>query len=129
MTIEKISTNYSKRFGGYNSKTAGISEVRDLDGQLRIALDQIGPNAYAIITVFLKKEDKSNNYFEQLERKIANYRNMRPILVANLEDEEFKKANEEYEQMLWNILGKGKKEVEGKKKCKKISSQNLNPNK
>lgn len=126
-TIKKGTFRNLKRFGGYNSKTAGISEVRDIGGELRIVFDQIGPDAYAIITVFQKKEEKSSNYFEQLERKIANYRNMRPILVANLEDKEFKKENEEYEQILWNILLNDKKQEGEKKKCKKISSQNLNP--
>lgn len=127
-TIKKGTFRNFKRFGGYNNKTAGISEVRDIDGQLRIAMDQIGPNAYAIISVFQKKEEKSSNYFEQLERKIANYRNMRPILVSNLEEEEFKRENEEYEQMLWNILGKDKKEEEGKKKCKKLLPPNSETN-
>lgn len=127
-TIKKGTFRNFKRFGGYNSKTAGISEVRDIDGQLRIAMDQIGPNAYAIISVFQKKEEKSSNYFAQLERIIANYRNMRPILVTNLEEEEFKRTNEEYEQILWNMLLKDKKEEEEKKKCKKILSPNSKQN-
>lgn len=93
-----------KRFVANNNNTSGLCEVKDY--QTRVVFDRIGPDSYAILTAFVKKSDNDRGYVEQLAKKIQNYRSLAPIIKENLKNEEFLKANKQYEEELFKILGK-----------------------
>lgn len=93
-----------------NNNDPLFCEVKDT--AVRVMFARIGPQEYAVITCFIKKTDNNKGYRNQLEQKMGDYKQIAPILIANLENEEFMEQNEKYEQMLWETI---KTEKGGKK--------------
>lgn len=91
-----------KRFNSGNTKTSGISEVKDF--KTRVVFDRIGKHDYAIITAFMKKSDNDKGYKVSLELKIKNYLNMKERMVSNLENQKFRNTNQLLEQELYEKL-------------------------
>lgn len=107
-----------KRFRAGNHKTGGLSEVRDISLGIRILYDGITPNTYVIISAFTKKVTNNKGSQEQLERKSSDYKSLRPILLANLENKEFRQYNEKKGQEVWSLL-RGEKRKGSDQECKK----------
>lgn len=99
-----------KSFRRLNNNDPLFCEVKDT--AVRVMFARIGPQEYAVITCFIKKTDNNKGYRNQLEQKMGDYKQIAPILIANLENEEFMEQNEKYEQMLWETI---KTEKGGKK--------------
>ena len=91
-----------KRFTNNNALN-GICEVKDL--KVRIVFARLNKNSYAIITAFVKKTQNDKGYSEGLKSKVADYRMISDILKLNLENEEFIKLQQTYEQELYRKLG------------------------
>lgn len=91
-----------KRFDHNHSQLYGISEVKDF--KIRVIFDRIGPHDYAILTAFIKKTDKDKSYVEKLINTVMQYKNQKERLKTQLEQEEFIKLNEQYQEELFNIL-------------------------
>lgn len=91
-----------KKFNNNNSKSTGVSEVKD--NKIRVVFDRIGKNDFAVITAFTKKCDNNKGYLVPLELKVKNYINQRETIKMFLDDEDFKKQNKNYEMELFNIL-------------------------
>lgn len=101
-----------KSFKRLNNNDPLFCEVKDT--AIRVMFARIGPQEYAVITCFIKKTDNNKGYRNQLEQKMGDYKQIAPILIANLENEEFIAQNEQYEQMLWDTINP-KDERGGKK--------------
>lgn len=108
-----------KRFSSSNTKTSGISEVKDF--KTRVVFDRIGKHDYAIITAFMKKNDNDKGYKVSLELKIKNYLNMKANIVSLLEQDEFIEQNSLLEQELFYKLSS-----QNESKAKSLRKENNN---
>ena len=117
-SIKDSSFKNVKRIPKLNSTVGGFSEVKDT--AIRVIFDRIDTTTYAIITAFVKKTQNNKGYRNQLEQRVSDYCNIKPILIASLNDGNFLKSQEESEQELWDLLTENtKKKNGGHQKCKK----------
>lgn len=95
-------------FNGFKKfHTSGNQHIRGYQlrkNATRLVFDRVGPNAYAIITAFVKKCTNDNGYRETLQKKISEYSNQRDLLIAKLNQKDFIRENQEYEQILFKKL-------------------------
>lgn len=103
-SIENNTFKNIKRFVASNDATAGFCEVKDF--KTRVVFDRIGPTTYAVITAFMKKSDNDKAYLEPLKRKLSEYKKVKPMIAASLENEDFMRENNQNVLELWNKLGK-----------------------
>ena len=94
----------AKRFSNAHNRLSGMSEVRDISTGTRVIFDRLDTNSYAIITAFVKKTDHNKGYLEQLERSVGNYKSLKPILEASLNNPLFQQENEMLEQTINDVL-------------------------
>lgn len=117
-SIKDSSFKNVKRIPKLNATVGGFSEVKDT--AIRVIFDRIDTTTYAIITAFIKKTQNNKGYRNQLEQRVSDYCNIKPILIASLNDESFLKYQAEREQELWDLLTENmKKKNGGQQKCKK----------
>ncbi len=90
-----------KHFNNHND-LVGVSQVKDY--QTRVVFKRIGKNAYAIITMFIKKSDNDKGYKLNLINRINEFRNQEDRLKQSLDNEEFIAENRHYKEELYNIL-------------------------
>lgn len=91
-----------KSFKRLNNNTPLFCEVKDT--AVRVMFSRLGPQEYAVITCFIKKTDNNKGYRNQLEQKMNDYKQIEPILIANLGNEEFIERNKMYEKTLWEMI-------------------------
>lgn len=91
-----------KSFKRLNNNTPLFCEVKDT--AVRVMFSRLGPQEYAVITCFIKKTDNNKGYRNQLEQKMNDYKQIEPILIANLGNEEFIERNKMYENTLWEMI-------------------------
>lgn len=99
--FDSIKTGEFKNFSRLSH--TGIFEVKDF--KVRVLFARLTPDKYALISAFTKKVTTSKGYTELVNLRAANYFNSVDTLKANLDNEEFMKMQEDYEQELNNILG------------------------
>lgn len=93
-----------KRLTSMNNKTSGVCEVRGF--KTRVVFARLDNQKYVVITAFIKKSDKDKGYIEQLQRKIAEYRDNYQKIKDNLDNKEFLDTQKELEKELFNKLSK-----------------------
>ena len=106
-----------KRLTG-NSKLTKYREVKD--DQVRVVFDRLAPHDYAIIAVFTKKNDNDRGYQISLINKVSKYKVQKDSMIKNLGNEEYKKLNKQYEQELFNKLGRNN--IKSKQKVKGVEN-------
>ncbi len=101
-----------KTFTG-NNRVEGISEVRNLEYQLRVIYAPIAPKYYAVLGVIIKKTDTNSHYKQLLISMVNNLNSQKKSLENGLNNPEFCQQQEEYTQMLFNKLNCSKKQDQG----------------
>ncbi len=117
--IEHIDLSYYHKFEGLISsikngtfkgvkklhgELAGLTEVKDRPSGARVTFMRLDKNTYAIISAFIKRSDNSAGYQKMVANSYQSYREIEPVLKANLSNPEFIKLNQDYEQELFRKL-------------------------
>ena len=85
-----------------NSEQAGLCEVKDF--QVRVLFVRLNEASYAVISAFIKKTDKDLAHRGSTIKKYTDYQAVEKKLVENLDNEEFMKLNQQYEEELFEKL-------------------------
>lgn len=94
-----------------DSNLAGLRIVRHFN--IRVAYTRLDENNYAVLTAFIKKADRDKAITSSLASKYMDYKAIEERLIANLDNEEFIKLNEQYETQMFEMLSpKVTKEVQ-----------------
>lgn len=85
-----------------NGNLIGVSQVKDF--KTRIVFKRIGENAYAIITMFVKKSDNDKGYKLSLINRINEFKSQEKMLKELIADPEFLQENRMFKNILYNKL-------------------------
>lgn len=94
-----------RRFVNYESLN-GALEVKGY--QARILFQRLSKDSYAIISMFIKKQQNDSGYRKSLKLKYIEYKDMEKSLKESIKDPDFMKKQQEYEEELFKRLGKNK---------------------
>lgn len=89
----------AKRLNSNNNKTSSLSEVRGF--KTRVLFDKLDENTYIIIMCAVKKCDYDNGYKKSLETRGLTYRAMKPKILSQKDNQEYKKENKNIEKTLF----------------------------
>ena len=78
----------AKRLNSNNNKTSSLSEVRGF--KTRVLFDKLDENTYIIIMCAVKKCDYDNGYKKSLETRGLTYRAMKPKILSQKDNQEYK---------------------------------------
>lgn len=129
--IESIPQDYYEKFNGLfrsikdgtfknvrqfdnNSDLAGLCEVKDF--KVRVVFVRLDKDSYAVISAFTKKTDNDRAYRGALIKKYTDYQMIEDRLKASLQNEEFMKEQQKYEDELFRIMAPSQKQVPSIKK-------------
>ena len=100
-----------RRFAN-NDKLDGLVEVRG--DQVRVAFIRLSKSCYAIISMFMKKQQNDNGYRKALKNKYSEYKNMEEIIKGKIKEEDYILKNKEFEEKLYEELSKNSIKGEAK---------------
>ncbi len=117
--MEKVDSEYLEEFGGlFNKiKTGNLTNVKRFHNNIisgiysirgpktRVLFDRINENDYVVITGFIQKSNRDKGESITLEGKLKNYSSKAESIKQSSSNRDFRKANLEYEQELFRILG------------------------
>lgn len=89
----------AKRLNSSNNKTSSLSEVRGF--KTRVLFDKLDENTYIIIMCAVKKCDFDNGYKKSIETRGLTYRAMKPKILSQKDNQEYKKENKNVEKTLF----------------------------
>lgn len=89
----------AKRLNSNNNKTSSLSEVRGF--KTRVLFDKLDENTYIIIMCAVKKCDYDNGYKKSLETRGLTYRAMKPKILSQKDNQEYKNENKNIEKTLF----------------------------
>lgn len=89
-----------------NESLNGALEVKGY--QVRILFQRLSKDCYAIISMFIKKQQNDSGYRKSLKLKYIEYKDMEKSLKESIKDPDFMKKQQEYEEELFKRLGNDK---------------------
>lgn len=89
----------AKRLNSNNLKTSSLSEVRGF--KTRVLFDKLDENNYIIIMCVVKKCNYDNGYKKSLETRGLTYRAMKPKILSQKDNQEYKNENKNIEKTLF----------------------------
>ena len=92
-----------RRFAN-NDKLDGLVEVRG--DQVRVAFIRLSKDCYAVISMFMKKQQNDNGYRKALKNKYTEYKNMEESIKSKIKEEDYILKNKEFEEKLYEELNK-----------------------
>ena len=101
-SIVKGNFKFMRKFTTIDINLAGFSEVKRF--KVRVLYRRIDKNKYAIISVFIKKNDTDRKHKEHLNTMVAMFKKIESTGI--LSNPEFLKENSNNVLELWNVLSK-----------------------
>ncbi len=97
-----------------NSVPSGLYEVKDFG--IRIIISRLGPREYCVISAFTKKTDNNKDYQAQINLRALNFKQLESSLKEKISNEEFMNLQSNYQEELFNMLGKDNRKGQVKEK-------------